>query len=206
MGFWHGNWDPEIEKILEKVCPDKVEDAINFLHLPLRRRPGGGQNFLIVPPDDHYPYGPQGNGWVESGPPPDTPEVLIMQFQSLASNPLSGEYERQCREFGQEWNLLPAEADSWSDADATLYLLTCGNFAPTMVDDKIPSTGVSGRVSCVCVTTSERDQLHPQFHTCFTSQTYVDQELVILDTRKEPSGASWHMQQRIHELFTNTFV
>lgn len=89
---------------------------------------------------------------------------------------------------------LPEEALDWDDREADLWFYTDGDFHPReMLSDgwaPTPAHGsVKGRISVICVTTSDRDRFHELLLWNFQCQQFDDKELIVVETYvDEPSS------------------
>jgi len=89
---------------------------------------------------------------------------------------------------------LPEEALGWDDRETDLWFHTDGDFHPReALADGWAFTpahdGKKGRISVICVTTSDRDRFHELLLWNFQCQQFEDKELVVVETYiHEPSS------------------
>eukprot|EP00930_Biecheleria_cincta_P072724 TRINITY_DN60080_c0_g1_i1.p1 TRINITY_DN60080_c0_g1~~TRINITY_DN60080_c0_g1_i1.p1 ORF type:complete len:382 (+),score=63.05 TRINITY_DN60080_c0_g1_i1:46-1191(+) len=106
---------------------------------------------------------------------------------------------------------LPEEALDWDDREADLWFYTDGDFHPReMLSDgwaPTPAAGAQkGRISVICVTTSDRDRFHELLLWNFQCQHFDDKELVVVETYvDEPSSflagkAAWMSNMKLISL------
>jgi len=99
----------------------------------------------------------------------------------------------------------------WDDREADLWFYTDGDFHPREMrsDGWVPTpahAGQQGRISVICVTTSDRDRFHELLLWNFQCQHFDDKELIVVETYvDEPSSflagkAAWMSNMKLISL------
>lgn len=84
---------------------------------------------------------------------------------------------------------IPAAALQWSHEEVAMFLLSLGVYDPRNDGTKGDASGIRGtRVSVICPTSEKRHAFHPLLYQSFTSQSYEEKELVVVDTGSRPSS------------------